>query len=161
MESVMQILVYTIYIIIHISTSGGAKWLFFDSSYVTRLCNEAISPTLLKLAAAAIADSLTKICNLSICQGIFPSQWKNAKVNSIHKKGSLSEKGTYRPISIIATLSKIMVRHVHDSLYQYLSARNLIYIAQIGFWRFDSCETALSRLLDIWTTNMEIGNWMV
>ena len=37
----------------------------------------------------------------------FPTSMKLANVTSVHKKGSQSEKGNYRPVSILPNLSKV------------------------------------------------------
>ena len=46
-----------------------------------------IGANTLKLAAPAIADSITYICNLAIKTKSFPMKWKEAKVTPIFKKG--------------------------------------------------------------------------
>ena len=54
-------------------------------------------------------------------------------------------------------ISKIYERHLHDSLYSYLSSQNLLHSEQSGFRRFHSCETALLKLVDSWTKAMDEG----
>ena len=46
---------------------------------------------------------------------------------------------------------------MHDSLYTYTFIKPHLYIAQSGFREGHSCETALARLVDMWTTNMSKG----
>ncbi len=48
-------------------------------------------------------------------------------------------------------------KHIHESLYMFLIKHSLLYLAQSGFWAFHSCQTALTRLVDKWTSNMEEG----
>ncbi len=50
------------------------------------------------------AALLTRILNLSSF-GIMPDEWKTSKVVPIHRKGSLEDRGNFRPISILSTLS--------------------------------------------------------
>jgi hypothetical protein len=118
---------------------------------------DGVSAKLLKLGASVLTKSITTILNISIKTGKFPSAWKIARVTPIHKSGNKSVKNNYRPISILATLSKPLERHIHDSLYQYLSDNHLLYVAQSGFRSLHSCETALTRMVDQWTTNIENG----
>ena len=55
--------------------------------------------------------------NLSLTQGIVPSDWKLAKVTPIYKgKGSHSEPGNYRPISVVPTVAKLMEKLVKAQL---------------------------------------------
>ena len=57
---------------------------------------------LVKIAAPYIAKSLTAIFNRSISTGIFPCDWKVAKVTPIHKGGDKSDMDNYRPTSVIS-----------------------------------------------------------
>ena len=45
--------------------------------------------------------------NRSLDVGTFPSSMKLANVTPVYKKGSLSDKGNYRPASILPNLSKV------------------------------------------------------
>ena len=71
---------------------------------------------LLKLAAPFIADEITFIYNHSITNSVFPNKWKEAKVAPLHKNCPLEEINNYRPISILPVLSKVLEKHVHESL---------------------------------------------
>ncbi len=78
-------------------------------------------------------------------------------VTPIHKAEIKSECNNFRPITILCTLSKLLERHVHDSFYKFLQNNGLIYLAQSGFYALHSCETALTKIIDKWTSNMEKG----
>ena len=67
-----------------------------DVSKATGL--DKIPNRLLKIAADVVAPSLTGIFNQSLVTGIFPSDWKMAKVSPIFKNGSKSDLNNYRPI---------------------------------------------------------------
>ncbi len=109
---------------------------------------DGLPQRLLRLAAPAIAASLTRIFNMSITSGIFPDEWKTAKVVPIHKKDSTQDSCNFRPISILSTLSKLLERHIHISFYNFLKTNNLLHLAQYGFRHLFSCETALSNILN-------------
>lgn len=117
--------------------------------------SDSVSAKLLKIAAPIVAGPLTSILNASIRGGKFPDIWKLAKVSPIFKATDLTNKNNFRPISVLCILSKILERHVHDSLYVYMKPH--LYIGQSGFREGHSCETALARLVDMWTTNMSKG----
>ena len=74
-----------------------------------------LSSYFLKIAASSISRSLTAIFNLSISSGVFPDLWKISKVSPLHKDGSLFDRSNYRPISVLAVVSKILERHVHQT----------------------------------------------
>ena len=118
---------------------------------------DSLGAKILKISAEGISQTITKIINMSIESGTFPNKWKEAKVIPIHKSGALNEKENYRPISILNIISKIYERHLHDTLYSYLSSQNLLHSEQSGFRRFHSCETALLKLVDTWTKAMDEG----
>ena len=66
--------------------------------------HDGISNRILKIAAPFIPKKLTDIFNLSIGSGIFPSEWKIAKVTPIFKSGERNEPNNYRPISVLPTV---------------------------------------------------------
>ena len=80
-----------------------------------------------------LAVTLTAIFNLSISSGIFPDLWKTAKVSPPHKGGSLFDRSNYRPISVMAVVSKILQRHVHQTFYYFLSQQELLLDSQFVF----------------------------
>ena len=65
--------------------------------------------------------------------GIYPAQWKNAKIVPVYKSGSVSELDNYRPISILPAISKIAERLVHDQLATFLEDSSLLSPTQFGF----------------------------
>ncbi len=71
--------------------------------------------------------------------------------------GNKSECNNFRPITILCTLSKLLERHVQDSFYKFLQNNGSLYLAQSGFRARHSCETALTKIIDKWTSNMEKG----
>ena len=111
----------------------------------------------LKLAAQVISTSLLIIYNLSLKTGIFPEKWKQARVTPIFKSGDDTNCDNYRPISILPILSKILERHIHDHLYEYLTDYGLLLVSQSGFRKFHSCHTTLTKLVDSWLKAIDNG----
>ena len=94
---------------------------------------DKISSQLLRIAAPVIAPVVARLINFSFSSGSFPSRWKTAKVSPLYKNGDSRDVQNFRPISVLPVLSKVIERHVHDSLYSYLTENNLIYPRQSGF----------------------------
>lgn len=68
--------------------------------------HDNITIKLLMDVAYSISDWLPNIFNLSIQTRIFPDDWKIVYVTPIYKDGSKTDRGYYRPISIISTVAK-------------------------------------------------------
>jgi len=61
-------------------------------------------------AAEQISPSITHIGNISIQQGKEPQDLKFAKVTPLYKKGSKTDSGNYRPVSVLSIISKVLER---------------------------------------------------
>ena len=70
---------------------------------------------------------LCDIITLSITTNVLPEKWKIAQVTPLHKGGVRNDINNYRPISILPTLSKILKKHVVNSLLKFLRDNNLMY----------------------------------
>ena len=112
-----------------------------DAGKATGLDN--IPCKLLKIAADVVAPSLTCIFNQSLLTGIYPSDWKLAKVTPIFKNGSKTDLNNYRPISVIPAVAKIFEKIIYDQLHNYLNVNDLLTSCQSGFRSLHSTLTAL------------------
>ena len=116
---------------------------------------DGLSIKLLKIAAPAIIESLTKLINICIARGVFPTVWKEAKVTPLHKNGVKCDKNNYRPISVLPVISKVLERHLHNAIHTFLKNNNLLYRFQSGFRRQHSTETALINIYDRLVNNLD------
>ena len=80
---------------------------------------DGISSRVLKLSAAVISPSLTSIFNQSILTGIFPNDWKIARITPIFKSEAKDEMTNYRPISVISVVAKIAEKLIYNQIYNY------------------------------------------
>ena len=61
----------------------------------------------LEISSEILVKPLTNICNLSLTQGIFPSQLKIANVILLYKSYDPMLFNNYRPVSVLCVLSKV------------------------------------------------------
>ena len=64
-------------------------------------------------------------------------------------------RSNYRPISVLAILSKILEHHVHISFYNFLTENDPLSDSQFGFRKSRSCELAVTDLIDRLLNNMD------
>ena len=100
---------------------------------------------------------MTEIFAKSIYTGIFPSQWKEARVSPIYKNGTKREPSNYRPISVIPKVSKIFEKIVFDQFNKYFNDNNLLTSCQSGFRSLHSTVTALLEATNSWSVNIDNG----
>ena len=133
-------------------------------SLLSKLCKskatglDQISARLVRECSDVIAESLCTIFNCSIDTGIFPDDWKSAKVLPLFKQGERSEMGNYRPISIIPTVAKVFERIIYDQVYAFLTVNELISSFQSGFRCLHSTVSALLEATNDWAFNIDQGN---
>ena len=118
---------------------------------------DGISTGLLKKAGSIIVPSLTYIFNLTIRTGIFPEDWKIAKVTPIYKDDKKCIPDNYRPISVLPAVTKLIERIVFNQFYDYLTKHNLLADTQSGFRPLHSTTTALLDATNEWFLNIDKG----
>ena len=109
------------------------------------------------MGAENLIAPMTAIVNNSIMEGEFPSQWKEAAVTPVLKKGSPQVLGNYRPVSCLPAASKLLEIVVCDQLSKYLESNGLLPGNQHGFRPRRSTMTAWQEVQLDWATKGEDG----
>ena len=96
--------------------------------------------------APYIAPVICRLCNLSLEQGVFPVQLMQARVLPLLKKPTLDpdEASSYRPISNLPYLSKLIERVFGSRFAEHSATYSLLPVQQSAYRPFHSTETALS-----------------
>ena len=97
-----------------------------------------------KDAATVFRKPIGHIINLSIEKKCCSKRFKNARVVPLFKKNKISEVGTYRPVSVLSVVSKILERAVYTQLEDDLVNKKLLFEFQSVFrsnFSTDSCLT--------------------
>ena len=95
-----------------------------------------------------MVNILTKIFNLSLTKGIFPSSWKLANVCPIFKKAEEFFTKNYRPISLLSTIAKVFEKVVFKHLFNFFRTNFTISLWQSGFLPGHSTVTQLIEIYD-------------
>lgn len=99
---------------------------------------------------------LTYIFNAAIRTNYFPKQWKVAKVTMLPKPGKpLDDPKSYRPISLLPTLSKILEKILHRRLMNIINELGIIPEHQFGFRTKHAAVEQVHRVTNIVRTALE------
>ena len=102
--------------------------------------------------------SWTMYSNRSIASGCYPQAWKLARIVPIHKSGDKATPTNYRPISILSIVSKVLERHVHTVVSNFLAENAPISPCQWGFMSHLSATSALCSITHNWSQALDGGN---
>ena len=116
---------------------------------------DGISSRMLRRASEYIHIPLAYIINASLRTGVFPAEWKLARVTPLFKSGDRCDLGNYRPISILPVVSKLIEGVVHGQLYRALSNSEVLSEFQSGFRPGFSNTTSAAHLVDYILTGMD------
>ena len=77
-------------------------------------------PKLLKEIVEQISTPLAKVFNLSLEEGIVPSEWKEANFTPLFKKGSRNKPENYRPVSLTSVICKLLETLIKYHMVEFL-----------------------------------------
>ena len=112
---------------------------------------DTIETNILKIAAEEIASPLNYIINLSMSTSIVPNKWKIGRVIPLWKgkgKDKLAPE-SYRPVSLLPSLSKIAEKTVQEQMYRHMDTNKLWNPNHHAYRLNHSTTTALSQLTDL------------
>ena len=116
-----------------------------------------ITPRVLQELADDIAPILTIIYQSSIDTGTLPSDWKEANVTPVFKKGERYEASNYRPVSLTSICCKVLEHIFTSTIMDHLERNNILCRQQHGFRSLHSCETQLLEFSDELVSNLAAG----
>ena len=115
-------------------------------------------PCFIKELADFIIEPIGIIFRNSMESGTIPSQWKEARVYAIYKKGNKKLAGNYRPVSITSVLCRILEKLIRNQIVEYMQSENLLSDLQFGFIKGRSTSLQLLNIMNDWTYAIENSN---
>lgn len=95
---------------------------------------EGITNKMVKNLPINIIFIFTNLINIILDLGHYPTEWKTAAILPILKPGKNPKiPVSYRPISLLPTLSKLAEFVIHDQMKEFLARTKLIIPQQFGF----------------------------
>ena len=116
-----------------------------------------IYPIVLQKLANNISLPLSIIFQHSLNTGEVPTDWRNANVTPIFKKGPKHKPENYRPISLTSQISKVLEAILRDCINHHLDHHHLIKESQHGFSKGKSCLSNLLLFLEDITKEVDSG----
>ena len=115
--------------------------------------NKAIGPDLipsiiLKRCADVLAPGLASIFNKSLKTGYLPSDWRDANITPIFKKGDKHLAENYRPVSLTSVSCKLLEHIICRHMLNHFEKYNILTSLNHGFRSGYSCETQLLVTID-------------
>ena len=107
-----------------------------------------VSRRFLKLASSQIAPYLRDLFNKCIQSGIYPSEFKTAKITPVYKKGQRDSISNYRPISVLNNLSKIFETLIYNRIKSFFHTYDLLSNKQFGFREGSNTELATLHVIN-------------
>jgi len=109
---------------------------------------DGLHPRLLQELANIIAKPITLLFKKSLSEGLLPSDWKQAEVSPIYKKGPKKLAANYRPISLTSVLCKVLESFLREAIVDHINTDELLSNKQYGFVKGRSTVLQLLHYLD-------------
>ena len=120
---------------------------------------DQIDTYIIKLIRPHIVPAITHIINTSIRTHEFPDSYKVAKVIPLHKgkEAPRYQPKSYRPISILPVVSKLIERVIQTQITSYMDNNQLFHPNHHAYRSFHSTTTAMLSMQDAWVEAAERG----
>ena len=117
---------------------------------------DGISSHFLKIGMPGLTPVLSNIFNTSITEGLFPNNWKVARVVPA-LRGPTEDSSNYRPISVLPVVSRLFEKTIFDQLNAYFEDNELFFSHQSGFSALYSVLTCLLKSSYDWYQDFDKG----
>jgi hypothetical protein len=148
--------------------SGNLSRIYFSPALVRRAIKklnvnakggpDGIPPAFFSNCCEELSYPLSLLFTLSFEHSIVPDVWLKSFITPIFKKGNPCDPTNYRPISLTATICKLMETIIKDQLVQYLVNNGLLNKHQHAFIKNHSTATNLLESINDWLVSIKSPN---
>ena len=116
-----------------------------------------ISNRMIKATSHIIAPFIVQLYNNCMHQGIFPDAYKKAQVIPLFKGGDKDDMNSYRPISLLPVLGKLLEKVISVRIVKFFDKFDLFCPEQFGFRSKFSTEYAILDIYEKMLKNLDSG----
>ena len=116
---------------------------------------DEINNKIIKKTSNVVTPFLKILFNACMKQGVFPECFKLAQVTPLFKGGEKTNLGSYRPISLLPALSKILEKIILVRMMSFLSENDVIAKEQFGFRPKYTTEYAILDIYEKLINNVD------
>jgi hypothetical protein len=148
--------------------SGYLSRIYFSPALVRRAIKklnvnakggpDGIPPAFFSNCCEELSYPLSLLFTLSFEHSIVPDVWLKSFITPIFKKGNPCDPTNYRPISLTATICKLMETIIKDQLVQHLVNNCLLNKHQHAFIKNHSTATNLLESINDWLVSIKSPN---
>lgn len=111
-----------------------------------------VNSIIIKSSSFHISEVRAHIINFCIDIGCFPDKINISKIIPVLKKGNKNMFGSYRPISVVPSLSKVFEKIICVKIEEFCEFNNLLTRCQFGFRKGCSTSQAVMNILfrNVW-----------
>lgn len=104
---------------------------------------DEIPNRVLQACATEAAPAITAIFQQSVNSGELPTDWRDANIAPVYKKGDRHAAENYRPVSLTCVISKLLEHIICHHMLDHLDKHKVLTSLNHGFRSGYSCETQL------------------
>ena len=137
------------------ASSSEILKVFLDQDVKKGCCHDEINNRILKNTGNVSAPYLEPLFNKCMQCGIYPDCFKTAQITPLFKGGDKLDLGSYRPISLLPALGKLLEKIILVRLMEFLGKNDVISEHQFGFRPKYSTEYAILDVYEKLLSNMD------
>lgn len=120
---------------------------------------DELSFNLLKKLPVECYYYLLELYNYCFKNSFIPSSWKTAKIKVLKKKeDDLDNPASYRPISLINVVSRVLEKIINIRLTDWAESNNIIDKNQSGFRKYHSTQDNIFKVIETGKVAMQLGH---